>query len=1420
MSKFFKKKPVESKWDLRKSNSQVLNIEDKCRCSYRLPNGLKGIAKATVAFSTSFSYCELFITNGNGEKICFGLTNNDHPIDIYPGYFRSSYGYMGDGKIYGGTGEGKVYGPTFTAGDVIGCGYDSSAKTIFFTKNGVYLGSAFQKVSLSSNMYPTVGLQSPGEAVVINCVPPFSYRGASDKLSKQQVNNVPVASSNSEDLIPKEEFELVKWNTKKDKIGKNVVVMDRKAFLPHDSPKDTIGGIRATQPLNDSNGFCYFEVIIDNLERGQISIGLAQQEYPNNLHIGWIKSSYGYHSDDGRKFKCKEEPGVNEGEPYGESYKKGDVIGCGMNFKYKEIFFTKNGMYIGSAFSNVYYTLYPSVALSEPGTSIIGVFSPPFKFTQIALMIKNFPQPSFMLPKQQQPNITSTTTTTTTTSSSNIKSSNNDSIFNLDSSAMTTVSKRTSPPHSIGGGGSYNSLSSFSSLSSGPTSNSPMSSSTSIPPPPSHFSSLWFNGGGNESSNNGGSGNITNTQLNNQLLNRHCVSLPVVPSSSNNLTGLSMTFPSISPNSSPQVSPRKNLSSSDDLQFVQFQDDGQPPSAWRRCGKSIKMKDDNITLTMMRKKTSVAMADRPFSPNSPTTICYFEVYLEGHDKKGSITVGLSHSTYPFNKHIGREPKSYGYSSEGEKFGGSEEGEPYGPTFFGDGDCVIGCGINTSTKEIFFTKNGRYIGVAFWNVPSEPLYPSVSFRGIVGGICIATFHTHFKFNFEDLPGVSPSIWTKNLGPDRQNNGFKNWPPNDVGIWLEAINYKQYKKNFHDNNISGRHLININNRDLKNELKIEPFGHRDDILDRLKKMREIWNIKSPESYQGSEGSLMDDNKKSLKWRDSSNESEEETISDISHSGKITRPMKSYSAKEIEDRNRRSTIGGIEKKNKFFVDQDRTLADSMGSDDSEFIQQPDEKTSSKTLNQQQIRYLQQKGPEKDIITTNNPYNTFSPSITHPPQQKNSVSNSKSNNNNNNNSNSNNNFSLPPIIGNSGGNIPQIHHTFLQPQDILPTSKFYTQNSNNNVNVNNNPNNILINFKPIANANTNNSLSTSSLPQPQQQQQITSSSSVGQQQFQQSQSLSQQQISTPPPRFEYEIDFNELEFGPTIGKGFFGEVKKGYWRETDVAIKIIYRDQFKTKSSLVMFQNEVSILSKLRHPNVVQFLGACTAGAEEHHCIVTEWMGGGSLRQFLTDHFTILEDNPHLRLKIASDIAKGMCYLHGWTPAILHRDLSSRNILLDHSIDPNNPSRGYSINDFKSKISDFGLSRLKMEQGQSMTSSVGCIPYMAPEVFKGESNSEKSDVYSYGMILWELLTSDEPQQDMKPMKMAHLAAYESYRPPIPLTTPPKWKELLTQCWDTNPDKRPTFKQIIAHLKEMSEQGLSSFAPVLPQVIDTGVYA
>lgn len=252
------------------------------------------------------------------------------------------------------------------------------------------------------------------------------------------------------------------------------------------------------------------------------------------------------------------------------------------------------------------------------------------------------------------------------------------------------------------------------------------------------------------------------------------------------------------------------------------------------------------------------------------------------DKRASVCVGLTSEDYSLSKHIGREAKSFGYYSEdGRKYrNGDSGGEPYGTPF--SSTEVVGCGFNTITREIFFTKNGTYLGVAFWDIPEMPLYPSVSLRGVVGLTCVAQFHPPFKFDLHTLPYISPSMWSESLGdptlsdeqvlypPSSSNSrlqpwesgassggrelrGLHIWPANDVAIWLESIGYGLYRKEFYNNNISGRHLHSLNHQLLKNELGIESYGHRADILDRVNKLLITWKEKV--GTEDANSSLMD-------------------------------------------------------------------------------------------------------------------------------------------------------------------------------------------------------------------------------------------------------------------------------------------------------------------------------------------------------------------------------------------------------------------------------------------------------------------------------------------------------------------------------------------------------------------------------------
>ncbi|EGC31244.1 hypothetical protein DICPUDRAFT_40205 [Dictyostelium purpureum] len=284
--------------------------------------------------------------------------------------------------------------------------------------------------------------------------------------------------------------------------------------------------------------------------------------------------------------------------------------------------------------------------------------------------------------------------------------------------------------------------------------------------------------------------------------------------------------------------------------------------------------------------------------------------------------------------------------------------------------------------------------------------------------------------------------------------------------------------------------------------------------------------------------------------------------------------------------------------------------------------------------------------------------------------------------------------------------------------------------------------------------------------------------------------------------IRFNEFKFGHVIGEGYFGEVRKAVWKGAVVAVKILHRNSFRNtdgnKEENVFFK-EVAILSILRHPNVLQFLGVCSE--TNLNCIVTEYMAGGSLDRLLADRYFLLRQNPIMAWSLSLSIARGMFYLHDWKPnPILHRDLSTKNILLDESLTI-------------AKVADFGLSK---EQNFEMTSTVGHLCYQAPEVFIGDLYTPKADVYSFGILIWCLLTGEQPNQNLQPLKMANMAAHEDYRPPIPSPLEPMWEplaKLATMCWKKNPEERPSFNFILDFLESQMpiHANYNSYKPTIP---------
>ncbi|XP_062218590.1 probable serine/threonine-protein kinase SIS8 [Phragmites australis] len=264
-----------------------------------------------------------------------------------------------------------------------------------------------------------------------------------------------------------------------------------------------------------------------------------------------------------------------------------------------------------------------------------------------------------------------------------------------------------------------------------------------------------------------------------------------------------------------------------------------------------------------------------------------------------------------------------------------------------------------------------------------------------------------------------------------------------------------------------------------------------------------------------------------------------------------------------------------------------------------------------------------------------------------------------------------------------------------------------------------------------------------------------------------------------EYGIPWEDLDIGERIGLGSYGEVYRADWNGTEVAVKK-FLDQDLSGVSLEQFKCEVRIMSRLRHPNVVLFLGYVTQ--PPNLSILTEYLPRGSLYRLL--HRPNSQIDEIRRLKMALDVAKGMNYLHAGHPTIVHRDLKSPNLLVDKN--------------WVVKVSDFGMSRLKHHTFLSSKSTAGTPEWMAPEVLRNEPANEKCDVYSFGVILWELATMRVPWSGLNPMQVVGAVGFQNRRLDIPKEVDPQVASIISSCWENDPSKRPSFSQLLSPLKQL----------------------
>ncbi|XP_021506293.1 mitogen-activated protein kinase kinase kinase 10 isoform X1 [Meriones unguiculatus] len=274
-------------------------------------------------------------------------------------------------------------------------------------------------------------------------------------------------------------------------------------------------------------------------------------------------------------------------------------------------------------------------------------------------------------------------------------------------------------------------------------------------------------------------------------------------------------------------------------------------------------------------------------------------------------------------------------------------------------------------------------------------------------------------------------------------------------------------------------------------------------------------------------------------------------------------------------------------------------------------------------------------------------------------------------------------------------------------------------------------------------------------------------------------------------EIPFHELQLEEIIGVGGFGKVYRALWRGEEVAVKAARLDPERDPAvTAEQVRQEARLFGALQHPNIIALRGACLS--PPNLCLVMEYARGGALSRVLAGRRV----PPHVLVNWAVQVARGMNYLHNDAPVpIIHRDLKSINILILEAIENHN------LADTVLKITDFGLAR-EWHKTTKM-SAAGTYAWMAPEVIRLSLFSKSSDVWSFGVLLWELLTGEVPYREIDALAVAYGVAMNKLTLPIPSTCPEPFARLLEECWDPEPHGRPDFGSILRQLEAIEQSAL-----------------
>ncbi|CAH0480089.1 unnamed protein product [Peronospora belbahrii] len=280
--------------------------------------------------------------------------------------------------------------------------------------------------------------------------------------------------------------------------------------------------------------------------------------------------------------------------------------------------------------------------------------------------------------------------------------------------------------------------------------------------------------------------------------------------------------------------------------------------------------------------------------------------------------------------------------------------------------------------------------------------------------------------------------------------------------------------------------------------------------------------------------------------------------------------------------------------------------------------------------------------------------------------------------------------------------------------------------------------------------------------------------------------------------ISFAQLHFLRLLAKGGSGEVWLGQYETRYVAMKCLLPAKRENPEALEQFAEELRMASLLAHPRIVAFCGVAWQSLL-HLCAVTEYLPRGDLESLLANPVARKQLSwDREKLTLSSDIVEALVYLHSLVPVVIHRDLKSKNVLLDRRL--------------RAKLSDFGLSRERSVE-DTMTNGIGTILWSAPEVLEGKRYDEKSDLFSFGVVLSEIDTCALPYSfsryaKMRSMQIVHLVSEGKLLPNFRDDCPPSIRALAQRCLSLDPASRPTAMEVAFELR-------SFIAPqLLPQPI------